>query len=297
MLTYVSRETKYMFKKDIHFYEIWYHRNKMYFYIEIQGGLQMVEVISIVNQKGGVGKTTTSVNLAAYLRERGKRALLVDLDPQGNATSAFGIDKMHLNHSIYDHLVNGIGLKDIIIEGDEKSPDICPTNINLAGAEVELVGAMSRESILARGIQEIEKNYDYVIIDCPPSLGLLTVNALTASSSVIVPIQGEYYALEGLTQLVDTINLVKKHLNPKLYILGVVITMYDPRTQLTKQVTEEVRRYFGDKVFKTVIPRNVRLAEAPSFGKSILTYDSHSRGARAYRNLAIELINRKKEQK
>ena len=256
----------------------------------------MAEVISIVNQKGGVGKTTTSVNLAAYLQERGKKTLVVDLDPQGNATSAFGVvGKINLKYSIYDLLVNGVAVEEIIIKGDEKTPDICPTNINLAGAEIELVSAFSRESILAKGLEEISQFYDFIIIDCPPSLGLLTINALTASSSVIVPIQGEFYALEGLTQLVDTINLVKKHLNPDLYILGVVITMYDPRTQLTKQVTEEVKNYFGKTVFKTVIPRNIRLAEAPSFGKTILEYDSHSRGARAYRNLAIELINRIKE--
>ena len=257
----------------------------------------MAEVISIVNQKGGVGKTTTSVNLAAYLQERGKKALVVDLDPQGNATSAFGVDKIKLENSIYDLLVNGSEIKDIIIKGSDNIPDVCPTNINLAGAEVELVAAMSRESILAKGVEKVLDEYDYIVIDCPPSLGLLTINALTASTCVIVPIQGEYYALEGLTQLVDTINLVKKHLNPNLYIMGVVITMYDPRTQLTKQVTEEVKSYFGEKVFKTVIPRNIRLAEAPSFGKTILDYDSHSRGARAYRNLAIELINRTKDLK
>ena len=256
----------------------------------------MAEIISIVNQKGGVGKTTSSVNLAAYLSERGKKVLLIDLDPQGNATSAFGVNKSELNLSIYDLLVNSIDLSEIIISGNKNDPDICPTNINLAGAEVELVSAMSRETILSRGIQEISDRYDYVIIDCPPSLGLLTINALTASTGVIVPIQGEYYALEGLTQLMDTINLVKKHLNKELKIIGVVITMYDPRTQLTKQVTEEVRSYFGNKVFSTVIPRNIRLAEAPSFGQSILAYDPKSRGARAYRSLAIELIKRMKEE-
>lgn len=256
-----------------------------------------IEIISIVNQKGGVGKTTTSVNLGAYLQERGKNTLIIDFDPQGNATSAFEIDKIKLENSIYDLLVNDVEMKDIIIKKDKKTPDVCPTNINLAGAEIELVSAMSRETILARGIQQIADEYDIIIIDCPPSLGLLTINALTASTCVIVPIQGEYYALEGLTQLVDTINLVKKQLNPELYIMGVVITMYDPRTQLTKQVTEEVKNYFGEKVFSTVIPRNVRLAEAPSFGKTILEYDSRSRGARAYRNLAIELINRMKKTK
>lgn len=255
----------------------------------------MTHVISIVNQKGGVGKTTTSVNLSAFLAIRGKKVLVVDLDPQGNATSGFGYDKGELENSIYDVLVNDAPLEQVIQSTQRKNLDICPTNINLAGAEVELVSAMSRETILKRAIETVKERYDYVLIDCPPSLGLLTINALAASSGVIVPIQGEYYALEGLTQLVDTINLVKKHLNPDIGIYGVVITMFDGRTQLTRQVVEEVRKYFGDKVFNTVIPRNIRLAEAPSHGKTIAEYDAKSRGGVAYQELANEVIRRGKD--
>ncbi len=255
----------------------------------------MTHVISIVNQKGGVGKTTTSVNLSAFLAIRGKKVLVVDLDPQGNATSGFGYDKGELENSIYDVLVNDAPLEQVIQSTQRKNLDICPTNINLAGAEVELVSAMSRETILKRAIETVKESYDYVLIDCPPSLGLLTINALAASSGVIVPIQGEYYALEGLTQLVDTINLVKKHLNPDIGIYGVVITMFDGRTQLTRQVVEEVRKYFGDKVFNTVIPRNIRLAEAPSHGKTIAEYDAKSRGGVAYQELANEVIRRGKD--
>jgi len=254
----------------------------------------MVQVISIVNQKGGVGKTTTTVNLAAFLAEKKKRTLVIDLDPQGNATSAFGIDKMKMELSVYDVLVNEEKMKNVIIKEKRPFLDVCPTNINLAGAEVELVSAVSREMSLSRALAEVQDEYDFVLIDCPPSLGLLTLNSLTASKWVMVPIQGEYYALEGLTQLVDTINLVKKKLNPSLDIFGVVITMYDRRTQLAKQVVSEVQSYFEDKVFKTVIPRNVRLAEAPSFGQTIAEFDSHSRGARAYKDLAYEVIRRAK---
>ncbi len=254
----------------------------------------MAQILSIVNQKGGVGKTTTSVNLAAFLAYRGKKVLVVDLDPQGNATSGLGFDKTELKYSVYDLLVNEIEAKDVIVPTKRKNLDMCPTNINLAGAEVELVSAMSRETILKRALDAVAENYDFILIDCPPSLGLLTLNALSASTGVIVPIQGEYYALEGLTQLVDTINLVKKRLNPAIGIFGVVITMYDNRTQLTKQVTTEVRKYFGDKVFKTVIPRNIRLAEAPSHGKTIIEYDKNSRGGRAYNDLSYEVVKRVK---
>ena len=256
----------------------------------------MANVLSIVNQKGGVGKTTTSVNLAAYLAELHKKVLVIDLDPQGNATSGFGIEKPSLTSSIYDVLVNDTPIEEVIQKSTWKNLSICPTNIDLAGAEVELVTAMSRETILKRAIAGIQDKYDYVLIDCPPSLGLLTVNALAASTGVIVPIQGEYYAMEGLTQLVDTINLVRKHLNPQIGIFGVVITMFDGRTQLTRQVTSEVKSYFGDKVFNTVIPRNIRLAEAPSFGKSIAEYDRKSRGGEAYLSLAKEVITRVKKQ-
>ena len=252
----------------------------------------MTHIISIVNQKGGVGKTTTTVNLSAYLAQHGEKVLVIDLDPQGNATSGYGFDKNVLETSVYDLLVNDTPIAEVIQSTNRENIDMCPTNINLAGAEVELVSAMSRETILKRAVDTISNNYDFILIDCPPSLGLLTLNALAASSDVIVPIQGEYYALEGLTQLIDTINLVRKHLNPAIGIFGVVITMFDGRTQLTRQVTEEVRKYFGEKVFNTVIPRNIRLAEAPSYGKTIVEYDPKSRGGHAYNDLAIEVITR-----
>src|SRR5665647_1114110 len=251
----------------------------------------MTNIISIVNQKGGVGKTTTTVNLSAYLAQHGEKVLVIDLDPQGNATSGYGFDKNLLETSVYDLLVNDTPISDVIQSTNREKIDMCPTNINLAGAEVELVSAMSRETILKRAVETISENYDFILIDCPPSLGLLTLNALAASTDVIVPIQGEYYALEGLTQLIDTINLVRKHLNPTIGIFGVVITMFDGRTQLTRQVTEEVRKYFGEKVFNTVIPRNIRLAEAPSYGKTIVEYDPKSRGGHAYNDLAIEAVS------
>ena len=254
----------------------------------------MAKIIAIVNQKGGVGKTTTAINLAAFIGKKRKSVLVVDLDPQGNATSGLGIDKGQLEETTYDMLVNEVDASDIIVESSAANVDIIPTNINLAGAEVELVSAMSREQILKNAISEVADNYDYVIIDCPPSLGLLTINALTAAEEIIVPIQGEYYALEGLTQLVDTINIVKKKLNPDINICGVVLTMFNMRTQLSKQVKEEVDDYFGKKVFKTIVPRNVRLAEAPSYGLSINDYDHNSKGAKAYEALAAEVIRRLK---
>jgi len=256
--------------------------------------MPMAYVISVVNQKGGVGKTTTTVNLGAYIAENRKRVLIIDLDPQGNSTSGFGVDKSQIENSVYDLLVNETPIKDVIQSTNVKRVDLCPTNINLAGAEVELVSAMSRETILQRALGTVLDQYDYVLIDCPPSLGLLTINSLTASNGILVPIQGEYYALEGLTQLVDTVNLVKKRLNPGIGILGVVITMFDGRTQLTRQVVEEVQKYFGDKVFKTLIPRNVRLAEAPSHGMTISEYDAKSKGGKAYCALAKEVIQRTK---
>ena len=262
---------------------------------EGKGVEDMAYVISIVNQKGGVGKTTTTVNLAAYLAEKRKKTLVIDMDPQGNATSAFGIDKMSLESTIYDVLVNEIEMGQVILKERKKNLDVCPTNINLAGAEIELVSAMSRETILSRAIQSVLSEYAYILIDCPPSLSLLTLNALTSSNGLIVPIQGEYYALEGVTQLMDTINLVKRHLNPDLSIFGVVVTMFDSRTQLAKQVTAEVREYFDEKVFRTVIPRNIRLAEAPSYGKTIAEFDPRSKGGRAYKDLAIEVIKRTAE--
>ena len=252
----------------------------------------MAYVISIVNQKGGVGKTTTAVNLGAFLAKKRKKVLIVDLDPQGNATSGYGFDKTELENTVYDLLVNEEDISTVIASTSVKNVDMCPTNINLAGAEVELVTVISREQILKNAIAPVSDTYDYVILDCPPSLGLLTINALTASDRLIIPIQGEYYALEGLSQLMDTINIVKKKLNPELEILGVVLTMFNLRTQLSRQVKEETDKYFGSKVFKTVIPRNVRLAEAPSHGLAICDYDKNSKGARADEALAKEVIKR-----
>lgn len=252
----------------------------------------MATVIALVNQKGGVGKTTTAVNLAAFLGKRKKKVLLIDMDPQANATSGLGIDKRELELTSYDVLVNDTAISDVIYETNADNVDICPANINLAGAEVELVSAISREQILKNAINTVADAYDYILLDCPPSLGLLTLNALTASNRLIIPIQGEYYALEGLSQLMDTINIVKKKLNPDLEILGVVLTMFNLRTQLSRQVKEEADKYFGGKVFRTLIPRNVRLAEAPSHGLAICDYDKNSKGARAYEALAKEVIKR-----
>ena len=254
----------------------------------------MAYILTLANQKGGVGKTTTAVNLAAFLGKKKKKVLVIDLDPQGNATSGLGIDKSELDSTIYDVLVNEDPMADSIWESSAANVSICPTNINLAGAEIELVNVMSREQVLKSALAPVKDDYDYIIIDCPPSLSILTINALTASDGIIIPIQGEYDALEGLTQLVDTINIVKKKLNKNLSILGVVLTMFDRRTQLTRQVEEEVSNYFGDKVFNTHIPRNVRLAEAPSHGVAILDYDKNSKGSKAYESLAAEVIKRTK---
>ena len=254
----------------------------------------MAYVLTLANQKGGVGKTTTAVNLAAFLGKKKKKVLVIDLDPQGNATSGLGIDKSELDTTIYDVLVNDEPMADSIWESSANNVSIVPTNINLAGAEIELVNVMSRENVLKEALKPVKDDYDYIIIDCPPSLSILTINALTTSDGIIIPIQGEYYALEGLTQLIDTINIVKKKLNKNLSILGVVLTMFDRRTQLTRQVQEEVENYFGDKVFATHIPRNVRLAEAPSHGVAILDYDKNSKGSKAYEALATEVIKRTK---
>lgn len=255
----------------------------------------MGRILAVVNQKGGVGKSTTTVNLSAYLGAAGKKVLMLDIDPQGNATSGMGIDKSEVDKSIYDVLINDIPVAEAVVTckyPELSSVDILPATIQLAGAEVELVSMMSREYRLKMALEGLTDRYDYIIMDCPPSLGLLTINALTAADGVIVPIQCEYYALEGLSQLLDTVNLVKKHLNRSLEITGVLLTMYDSRTNLAQQVIDEVKGYFAGKVFETIVPRNIRLSEAPGYGKPILLYDPTSKGAVAYKALRDEVIKR-----
>jgi chromosome partitioning protein len=252
-------------------------------------GVNMAKVISIANQKGGVGKTTTAVNLSACVASCGKKVLLIDIDPQGNATSGLGVlaDK---DKSIYNVLVDDLDIASTIKPTMIKNLKVCPANINLAGAEIELVSMVSRETRLKSAIESVKDGYDYIFIDCPPSLGLITLNSFTASDSVLVPIQCEYYALEGLGQLINTINLVKKHLNSAIEVEGVVLTMFDSRTNLSAQVGEEVEKYFGNKVFQTIIPRNIRLSEAPSHALPINLYAPESKGADTYQRLAKELI-------
>lgn len=250
----------------------------------------MGKILAIANQKGGVGKTTTSVNLGACLAYIGKCVLLVDTDPQGNATSGIGIEKAEVDQCIYDVLVDDVEAKSVIKPTSVENLFAIPATIQLAGAEIELVPTISREVRLKRALEEVRDQFDYIIIDCPPSLGLLTLNALTASDSVIIPVQCEYYALEGLSQLLSTVRLVQKHLNQDLKIEGVLLTMLDARTNLGIQVIEEVKKYFQDKVYKTIIPRNVRLSEAPSHGEPIITYDAKSRGAEVYLDLAKEVV-------
>ncbi len=250
----------------------------------------MARIITIFNQKGGVGKTTTVINLAAALGKLDQKILVIDIDPQGNATSGLGVDKLSLNLSTYDGLINGVNLEKIILETSAENVDILPSNVDLAGAEIELIEIDERELCLKKSIESIQDKYDYIFIDCPPSLGLLSINGLTASHSVLIPIQCEYYALEGVSQLMDTIILVKKGLNPDLEIEGVVLSMFDGRTNLSIQVVDEVKKYFKGKVYTSIIPRNVRLAEAPSYGLSIIDYDSKSKGAEAYMELAEEFL-------
>lgn len=251
----------------------------------------MAKTVAVANQKGGVGKTTTAINLSSCVAYRDKRVLLIDLDPQGNTTTGMGVDKRSMTKSIYDVIINNIPLADAVQKTAQSTLDLCTSSMKLAGAEIELVSLMSRESRLKDAIEEVQDQYDYIFIDCPPSLGLLTLNALTAAQTVLVPIQCEYYALEGLTQLMDTVKLVRKHLNKELDVEGVVLTMFDSRTNLSNEVVEEVRKHFGDKVYGSIIPRNVKLSEAPSYGLPIILYDSKSKGAEAYLNLADEFIS------
>lgn len=256
---------------------------------DVEELLPLPRVISVANQKGGVGKTTTAVNLGAALAELGHRVLVVDLDPQGNATTGLGINSRNLESSVYDVLMNDMPLEDCVEATSFRNLFVVPASIDLAGAEIELVPAFSREMKLRRAIEQVQDDYDFIFIDCPPSLGLLTVNAFAASHDVLVPIQCEYYALEGLGQLVKNVALVRSNLNPSLDIRGIVLTMYDARTKLAEQVANEVRSHFPSKVYRTIVPRTVRLSEAPSFGQPIITFDPLSRGAIAYRELAKEV--------
>lgn len=251
----------------------------------------MGKAIAIFNQKGGVGKTTTNINLGASLALKGKKILMLDIDPQGNTTSGIGISKKDLPYTVYDLLIeDGFDTKKAVMNTGIKNLDIIPASVDLAGAEIELVALEGREARLSKAIAKVKDSYDYIFIDCPPSLGLLTLNSLTAVESVLIPIQCEFYALEGVSQLVSTIDLVKNNLNPNLEIEGVILSMFDGRTNLSVQVVQEVKKYFGSKVYSTVIPRNIRLAEAPSFGMAITEYDPKSKGAEAYRDFAEEFL-------
>ena len=255
----------------------------------------MGKIVSFSNQKGGVGKTTTCVNMAAYIAAEGKKVLLVDMDPQGNATTGLGFSKSSLEVSVYNVLIDDEKASDNIMKTEVPNLDLMPSNIDLAGAEVELVYKKSREKVLKNALAEVRARYDYVMIDCPPSLGLLTINALACADSVIIPIQSEYYALEGLSQLMNSISLVKKQLNPALEVDGVVLTMFDSRSLISKQIAEEIKKFFTKRLFEIVVPRNVRLVEASSYGKPIMMHDPKCTGARAYKALSIEYLNRQKK--
>lgn len=256
----------------------------------------MGRTIAIANQKGGVGKTTTAINLSACLAEKGQKVLVIDIDPQGNTSSGFGIDKNKAKTTIYDVILSEVGINEAIRKNVIDNLDLIPSNVNLAGAEIDLIDVENREYCLKEAIDKVKKNYNYIILDCPPSLSMLTVNAMTASDTVLVPIQCEYYALEGLTQLIQTINLVKKKLNPSLELEGVVFTMFDSRTNLSLQVVENVKDNLKQNIYKTIIPRNIRLAEAPSYGMPINVYDPKSAGAESYMQLADEVIHRGEEE-
>lgn len=263
-------------------------------YKDVKRGLPQREskVIAVINQKGGVGKSTTVINLSACLGENKKKVLVVDFDPQGNTTSGYGIEKEELEHDVYDVILHDYPIEDVIQETCEENVFIVPATIQLATAEIELVTAMARESVLKDALQNVKDEFDYVFIDCPPSLGLLTINALTAANSLLIPIQCEYYALEGVAKLLESMQMVKRRMNPELEIFGVVMTMYDSRTTLSKQVVDEVQSYFGKKMFKTIIPRNVKVSEAPSHGLPVIKYARVSKGALAYGKLAKEVVAR-----